>query len=117
MKKSVVKLLLCLSVLLNILIVTAVILAATGKLTPLLAPLITTTMGPKYERLMSQFEAFAVQSGDVVFLGDSITQGGAWHEFFQTDPFATAALVVIRRKASLTDYIRSPMANRPRYSC
>ena len=64
--KKIVKLLLCLSVLLNILVVTAVILAATGKLT-LLAPLITTTMGPSMSAV-SQFEAFAVQSGDVVFL-------------------------------------------------
>ena len=82
MKKRIIKLLIWLSVLLNILVVTAVILAAMGKLMPLLAPLIMTTMGPKYERLVSQFEGFTVQSSDVVFLGDSITQGGAWHELF-----------------------------------
>jgi lysophospholipase L1-like esterase len=86
MKKRIIKLLICLSVLLNILVVTAVILATTGKLVPLLAPLITTTMGPKYERLVSQYEGFTLQSGDVVFLGDSITQGGSWHELFPNRP-------------------------------
>ena len=86
MKKRIIKLLIWLSVLLNILMVTAAILAATGKLMPLLAPLIMTNMGTKYERLVSQFEGFTVQSGDVVFLGDSITQGGAWHELFPNRP-------------------------------
>ena len=86
MKKRIINLLIWLSVLLNVLVVTAIILATTGKLVPLLAPLITTTLGPKYERLVSQFEGFTVQSGDVVFLGDSITQGGAWHELFPNRP-------------------------------
>jgi lysophospholipase L1-like esterase len=87
MKNRIIKLLIWLSVLLNILVVTAVMLAAMGKLMPLLAPLIMTNMvNPNYERLVSQFEGFTVQSGDVVFLGDSITQGGAWHELFPNRP-------------------------------
>ncbi len=37
---------------------------------------------PMYERWVSQFERFDVQPGDTVFLGDSITEGGSWHELF-----------------------------------
>lgn len=33
-------------------------------------------------RLRSFYETFPVERGDVVFLGDSITQGGKWHEMF-----------------------------------
>ena len=34
------------------------------------------------ERWVSQFKILGVQPGDTVFLGDSITEGGKWHELF-----------------------------------
>ena len=39
--------------------------------------------GGKYERSVSIFENVPIEVGDVVFLGDSITEGGAWEEFFE----------------------------------
>ncbi len=41
---------------------------------------------PAQERWISQFEILDVQPGDVVFLGDSITEGGSWHELFPAIP-------------------------------
>jgi lysophospholipase L1-like esterase len=43
-------------------------------------------IGPSHERWVSQFEDLPVQPGDIVFLGDSITEGGAWHELFPQVP-------------------------------
>lgn len=37
---------------------------------------------PMHQRWLSQFEVLEVQPGDTVFLGDSITEGGSWHELF-----------------------------------
>jgi lysophospholipase L1-like esterase len=37
---------------------------------------------PTHQRWLSQFEVLEVQPGDTVFLGDSITEGGSWHELF-----------------------------------
>ena len=37
---------------------------------------------PTHERWVSQFEVIRVKPGDTVFLGDSITEGGSWHELF-----------------------------------
>ena len=39
-------------------------------------------VGPGHARWVSQFEVLPVTSGSVVFLGDSITEGGSWHELF-----------------------------------
>ncbi len=47
---------------------------------------IQTFIGPAHARWVSQFEALPVQAGDVVFLGDSITEGGSWHELFPGVP-------------------------------
>jgi len=41
---------------------------------------------PMHERWVSQFELLPVAAGDVVFLGDSITEGGSWHELFPGVP-------------------------------
>ncbi len=38
------------------------------------------------ERLRSFYETFLVEPGDIVFLGDSITEGGAWEEMFPGVP-------------------------------
>jgi lysophospholipase L1-like esterase len=37
---------------------------------------------PMHERKVTFFEAYPVQAGDVVFLGDSITDGAEWSELF-----------------------------------
>jgi lysophospholipase L1-like esterase len=41
---------------------------------------------PMHERWVSQFELLPVSHGDIVFLGDSITEGGSWHELFPGVP-------------------------------
>ena len=72
------KLLIWLSLSLNVLVVSAVVLAANGSLVSLLSPLIVKyIIEPNHERSVSQFELVSVQPGDVVFLGDSITAGGS----------------------------------------
>lgn len=37
---------------------------------------------PLYDRKISQFDQLQIENGDVVFLGDSITEGAAWNELF-----------------------------------
>ena len=37
---------------------------------------------PQYARAVTQFEQLPVQPGDTVFLGDSLTDFGAWHALF-----------------------------------
>ena len=44
--------------------------------------LISLFIQPAHERWVSQFEELPIASGDTVFLGDSITEGGSWHELF-----------------------------------
>lgn len=39
-----------------------------------------------HERWVSQFELLPIHTGDIVFLGDSITEGGAWEELFPDLP-------------------------------
>ena len=41
---------------------------------------------PAHERWVSQFEELPIDPGDSVFLGDSITEGGSWHELFPESP-------------------------------
>ena len=40
------------------------------------------SLAPHHEQLVSHFSAFSISAGDVVFLGDSITEGGRWEEIF-----------------------------------
>lgn len=37
---------------------------------------------PSHDMKASQFEQFTPPEGSIVFLGDSITEGGLWHEWF-----------------------------------
>lgn len=37
---------------------------------------------PDHERKVSQFDSMPIQPGDIVFVGDSITRDGLWHELF-----------------------------------
>ena len=68
-----------LSVTLNVIILAIVIWVLSGSALNLL---ISLAAAPSYERWVSQFEVIDVQPGDTVFLGDSITEGGSWHELF-----------------------------------
>lgn len=43
-------------------------------------------LGARIERQVSFFDVYAVVSKDVVFLGDSITEGGLWSEIFPEVP-------------------------------
>ncbi len=73
------KLLITLSVLLNVAVVALFVGAANGYIPSALLNLMSE---PNHQRWLSQFEALPLVSGDVVFLGDSITRGGSWHELF-----------------------------------
>jgi len=55
------------------------ILVGTGKASELMQSIF---VQPSYERLVSQFELLGVQPDDTVFLGDSLTEYGAWQELF-----------------------------------
>ena len=81
MKNIAIKLLIGLSVLLNVTVAYIAIGMANGQLPAVLLKLM---VEPNYQRWVSQFDAVPVQPGDVVFLGDSITEGGSWHELFPT---------------------------------
>jgi lysophospholipase L1-like esterase len=39
-------------------------------------------MNPRRARMVSVFESYPLAAGDIVFLGDSITEGGNWAEMF-----------------------------------
>jgi lysophospholipase L1-like esterase len=43
-------------------------------------------MAPARAMKASQFERLGIEDGDIVFLGDSITEGGAWAEWFPGRP-------------------------------
>ena len=65
-----------LSITLNIVLLAAVLIAIVSAV-KLRVHYVTE---PLHARWVSQFELLPIQRADVVFLGDSITLGGAWHE-------------------------------------
>ena len=67
------------SIFLNIVVLAVVIFALSGGLTTFFA---AAFIEPAHSRWVSQFEQLKVEPGDTVFLGDSITEGGSWHELF-----------------------------------
>ncbi|MBT4520876.1 MAG: hypothetical protein HOC23_12800 [Halieaceae bacterium] len=67
------------SVFLNLVVLAVGIWAFTGGL---VAFFISSFIEPAHERWVTQFEQLPVMPGDTVFLGDSITEGGSWHELF-----------------------------------
>jgi lysophospholipase L1-like esterase len=75
--------LIALSVLMNVVVLLAVAWFLWGGG---MRGLIRGFVGPGHERWVSQFEALEVTPGSVVFLGDSITEGGSWHELFPGVP-------------------------------
>ena len=81
------KALIWLSVGLNVLVLAVVILAMSGSLIGIAAPLFRSYMvNPNYDRWVTQFDELSVEQGDVVFLGDSITRGGSWYELHPDSP-------------------------------
>ncbi len=73
------KILITLSVLLNVSVAALIVGAANGYIPSTVLNLMSE---PNHQRWLSQFEALPLEAGDVVFLGDSITRGGSWHELF-----------------------------------
>ena len=68
-----------LSVVLNVLVVALLVWFFAGGFGYVVA---TYFIQPNRERMVSLWEEFPVERGHVLFLGDSITQGGRWSEFF-----------------------------------
>lgn len=68
-----------LSVVVNVIVAAGVLWAGSGGIFRLAERYI---IQPGYERWVSQFEEVPVQPGDTVFLGDSLTEFGAWSELF-----------------------------------
>lgn len=68
-----------LSVALNVIVLCTVLWVALGGGVWLAMKFVIT---PQQERTATQYEVLEVQPGDTVFLGDSITYGGRWHELF-----------------------------------
>ena len=67
------------SVFLNLVVLVVGIWAASGGL---LSYFVANFIQPGHVRWVTQFEELPVEPGDTVFLGDSITEGGSWHELF-----------------------------------
>jgi hypothetical protein len=74
-------------------------------------------ISPGHAQRVSHFEAFAAEPGDVVFLGDSITEGGRWEEIFPGARARTGASAATPRKACSHASSRSPSGAPPRSSC
>ena len=56
---------------------------------------------PAHEQRVSHFDAFAIAAGDVVFLGDSITEAVAGKKFSPALARETAELAALRSPAGL----------------
>jgi lysophospholipase L1-like esterase len=67
------------SLALNAVVLGAAVWLALGGATSLI---VRRFIAPKHEQLRTHFDATPVEAGDVVFLGDSITEGGRWEKLF-----------------------------------
>jgi len=81
---SVKRVLVVLSVLLNLVIVVTAGVALWLYANP--DEIRERVVGPRRDRTESFYEEFAVSPGEYVFLGDSITRGGFWEEMFPSAP-------------------------------
>ena len=79
------RMLIGLSVLLNVVVIVAAVTLYASPMS-VLRMFLGDFVALSYERWTSQFEHLEIQAGDVVFLGDSITEGGAWDELFPGVP-------------------------------
>jgi hypothetical protein len=77
------KLITIVSLALNALVVAAAVWVLAG---PGLRTFLRSFIEPAQARRISAFETFPIVPGDIVFLGDSITEGGAWDEMFVGRP-------------------------------
>lgn len=77
------KMFIVLSVGLNVLVLAVVLFMMAGGASKLATEYF---VKPSHNRWVSQFELLPVQPGDTVFLGDSITEGGSWHELLPDQP-------------------------------
>ncbi len=77
------KTLITLSVIINILLLAVVLVLVSGGFN---APLIKLFIQQAHNRRVSQFGMLEIERGNIIFLGDSITEGGSWHEFFPEEP-------------------------------
>jgi len=69
------------SLILNVLFIAAACALWFGR-----ATVLESFLAGSIERQVSLFDQYALAPGDIVFLGDSITQGGAWAEMFPELP-------------------------------
>ncbi|TNF89028.1 MAG: hypothetical protein EP301_03785 [Gammaproteobacteria bacterium] len=79
------RMLIGLSVLLNVVVIGVAVTLYASPMS-VLGMFLGDFVALSYERWTSQFEHLEIQAGDVVFLGDSITEGGAWDELFPGMP-------------------------------
>jgi lysophospholipase L1-like esterase len=79
------RMLIGLSVLLNVVVIGGAVTLYASPMS-VLGMFLGDFVALSYERWTSQFEHLEIQAGDVVFLGDSITEGGAWDELFPGMP-------------------------------
>jgi lysophospholipase L1-like esterase len=49
-------------------------------------------MEPQRRMKALQFEELTLHGGEIVFLGDSITEGGSWHEWFPGQPIVNRGI-------------------------
>ncbi len=75
------KVLIGISVGLNVLVMAILVWALAAPMS-IVQLLFGDFIATSHERWVSQFEELAISEGDIVFLGDSITEGGSWHELF-----------------------------------
>jgi len=75
---------------LAILVITLAIMLMTGNFYPIIETLF---VEQPYERWVSQFDLVGVQAEDTVFLGDSLTEYGAWNELFPESTVANRGIV------------------------
>ncbi len=73
------KIFISLSVMMNVVVIASVVYFSTGGAASFFRK---NFIQPGHERWVSQFEIFPVKAGETVFLGDSITEFGAWDELF-----------------------------------
>ncbi|GIV31585.1 MAG: sialate O-acetylesterase [Saprospiraceae bacterium] len=86
--------LLIVSLLLNLLFFAGLCWAAAryGGLRALVQKLITPGVVLEYQRLESIFKNFPVEAGSIVFLGNSLTAGGQWSEWFGSSRIANRGI-------------------------
>lgn len=79
MKSKIKKVAIGLSVIINIIMISTVVWGVSGGAQKLVKD---SFIQPYHQRWVSQFDLLEVKPGSTVFLGNSITEAGKWHELF-----------------------------------